>query len=292
MTKNETPSQKDFLIPTSISDIAKILGANPDVLLLGGGIDIMSLNPNLVSHAQIVVSTSHVAELKKIFRNEYYIELGGAVTISELMKTGKEHLAPILYAGFDELGPQSVKNWATIGGVLCTKNQRSDCFTPLCTVGAEIELRSFYQDGRRKSQRWLPLSSFCKADGCLDLQEGEILTRLRIPNELWDVQYYRKLGTRYSTHGTTLTLAIAAKIDKNSISEFRLYIGNGKNDIFTSELLSENISGYNYPLKPGQIESVRSLLGRFCKNLPKTFDSLAAYATQQTILEFLSGMYE
>lgn len=292
MTKKETSSQKEFLIPSSLSDIAKILGANPDALIMGGGIDIMNMRLESFSGAQSVISTTRVAELKKIFRNEYYIELGSAITISELMKTGKEHLAQILYEGFDELGPQSVKNWATIGGVLCTKEYRADCFVPLCAVGTEIELRSFYQDGRRKSQRWLPLGSFCRTDGSLDLQQGELMTRLRIPNEPWDLQYYCKMGTRYSTHGTILTLAIAARINKNTINEFSLYIGNGKSHIFTSELLAENLSGYNYPIKSSQIESANGLMTRFCQNMPKNFDPLTAYATKQTVLEFLLGMYE
>lgn len=294
MTEPQTGVQvkKEFLIPSTLSELSKLLGSYPDAMLMGGGIHCLTQAVGSFKKANIVISVARVADLKKIFRNEHYIELGSAVTISELLRTGREHLQPILREGFNELGPENVKNWSTIGGILCVKDQRLDCFVPLCTLGTEIELRSFYYDGRKKSHRWISLADFSKPNGTLDLAPGEILTRLRIPNEQWNVQLYRKVGSKYTTHGTSLIISIVARVDKGAINDFRLRLGNGKTTIFSSSMLDNSLVGYNLPIKRTQVEGVSQLLTHFCKNLPKTFDSLAGYSTRQSVMEFLSGIYD
>lgn len=292
---SDTPTtleKKNFFIPTTMSHLAKLMGSYPDALLMGGGIHCMSSGITAYHKANTLISVARVADLKKIYRNEQYIELGSSVRVRDLLTTGWEHLPAVLKEGFSEIGPESIKNWATIGGMLCIKEQRLDCFVPLCVLGTEIELRTFYPDGRKKNQRWISLSDFLLPDGHLDLAKGEILTRLRIPNEQWNLQMYHKVGHKYTTQNTTLVIAILAKIEKAAITDFRLYLGNGKTALFRNPLLENSLVGYSYPIKRSQAEALGQMLSHFCKNMPKNFESLATHATRQILIEFLSGIYE
>lgn len=278
--------------PHSIAELAKVRGKRPRAFLYAGGLfALKGYKGSFFSLPKSVIALSKVTELTKISRNERYIEFGACVPIQNALDVGRFVLPAALYQALEETGPPSVKNWATIGGNLCVAEQRMDSFAALFALDAQIELRSFTKEGKRKNVRWLSLSRFIRTDGLPDLLEGEILTRIRVPYEKWDTQSYRKLGRKYSCNDTELVFCALAQLDKGLIMDLRLVLGDGKRSILRCREIEADLIGRKFPLPERDFFSLVELIDDFFLKRGAEFDMFFRYRAKALILEFLRGGY-
>ena len=100
----------------------------------------------------------------------------------------------------------------------CLASPFSDSLTPLFALEARVETRS------NVGSRWLSVSEFASVHGKPTLGEGEIVTRIRVPLQPWDDQFFHKVSARQSPSASELSVCALARLQKNVLSELRLAI--------------------------------------------------------------------
>ncbi|MGL4524451.1 MAG: FAD binding domain-containing protein [Spirochaetia bacterium] len=282
-----TSIKRDFLCPRNLAALTKIMNTTPHVTIIGSGYSLL-IEKQCLDH-KTIVSTSKVSELKKFFHGDHYLEIGAAVNIGELLSSTKRELPEIVRKALLETGTETIRNSATIGGALCLKNWRSNCFIPLCILGTEVEIRSFTPEVKKKSPRWIALKNLEINKNSLVLNEGEMLTKIRIPMHHWDIQFFQKVGPKYQYGAPGFVFAAIGKLDKGLISEFKIMISNAEASIKGKTSIETLFIGYPFPLSYRQIKDSYLLIQQFCENLPKGFTALEQYSIKQLIVEVLSG---
>jgi CO/xanthine dehydrogenase FAD-binding subunit len=133
----------------------------------------------------------------------------------------------------------------TIGGNIVTASPAGDTLPPLYVLGAEVEIGS---GGR---SRRLPLRSFIRGPGTVDLQQGEVLTGVwlkKAPH--WNIHHYEKIGRRKAQACAIASMAAILELsDEGRIDEARLAWGSVGPTVATSASAEQCISGGNLCLE-------------------------------------------
>ena len=164
-----------YFMPGTADDLADWSLANPDGTLVGGATDLgLVVNKDMKSISPMCF-VSQVRDLGAITPMNGGLMVGATATISELRDRVKNR-----YPDFGELlrrfGSEQVRNVATIGGNIANGSPIGDGAPPLIALGATLTLR------RGSDRRTLDIEDFFIAYGHQDLQPGEFIESLHIPD--------------------------------------------------------------------------------------------------------------
>ena len=189
----QTPSQVFY--PSSFQELFSAWknfgsqGESGDTALCAGGIGLLRRQSSRIPVLpRNIISLEKIQDLRKISRTERYIEIGCMVRLSHIISMGKivpEGLTRCL----ELIADPQLRNQATIGGNICCPYRRLDASAPMIALDAQYELRT------SQSARWIPASRFSSLTGPINLAPGEMLTRIRIPLDLWSFTRYSKFIT-------------------------------------------------------------------------------------------------
>jgi CO/xanthine dehydrogenase FAD-binding subunit len=225
--------------PTGFGELFSAWNKFPDAVPFAGGTGIMRNQGRRIPRLpQNLLCLDRLEELRRITRTERYLEIGAMVKLNEIISLGK--VAPKVFIRCLEniAGPQ-LRNLATIGGNLCSKTRRLDASAPMIALDALYELRS------GAASRWISASRFSSLQSTLAINEQELLTRIRIPLELWDYSVYKKFKPQ-ETGGPDGAAVFILKNRKNVLTDFRF--------VFAGEMTLRNknteslLVGKNLPL--------------------------------------------
>ena len=233
-----------------------VLHDHPGAMRFAGGTYIMSKHRGLryPTFPATVVSLARMEEMKRIARNERYIDIGATASIASVLQIGSNVVPDVLVEALGSIGYRPIRNLATLGGNICVPEARLTAFPVLLLLDAQVELR------RANRSKWISLSRFVHPDGTLNLEPDEICTRIRIPRAEWNVQVYRSThsGTTPSQWG--LSFCGVADTRKSVLSDFRFAFGSmGKTFLRTREIEAELI-GRKLPLTDRELEIAMSQL--------------------------------
>ena len=155
-----------------------------------------------------IISLDKMEELKKIRRTERYLEIGAAVKLTQIINLGKIVPEALTRCIMNIADPQ-LRSQATIGGNLCFPLYRLDACVPMIALDAQYELRS------AQSSHWVPAFKFTSPEN------KEILTRIRVPLDIWTFTWYRKFHNFVSNAGEGAILFIM-KNEKNILTNIRI----------------------------------------------------------------------
>jgi xanthine dehydrogenase small subunit len=219
----ETNEQK-FYRPTRLSEVLNLLREFPHATLLAGATDLGLEFSWHTREFPILISLEEVAELKQIAQTEEFVEIGAAVTLSQI-----EKLLSGVFPSLDEMlrwfAARQVKNRATIGGNVGTASPIGDLAPVLLSLDAELKIADL------NGERRLPISSFFKGYRQTDLQMGELVVSIKIPTTLADGAVRRlsqsyKVGKRGTDDISIVAAAFAIDLDEqNRILKARLAYG-------------------------------------------------------------------
>jgi CO/xanthine dehydrogenase FAD-binding subunit len=166
--------------PTTIAEAAAAMGEG--ALALAGGTDLM-VDINF-GHARPlnVVGLRRVAELAEWEGNR----LGSGVTWSRIEATGPAALAQAART----VGSPQIRNAGTLGGNVGTASPAGDGLPFLAAVDASIELTS------SAGSRTLPWDQYFVGVKSTARLAGELITAIRLPDELPERQHFGKIGVR------------------------------------------------------------------------------------------------
>lgn len=137
----------EYMRPTSIEACLQLLDRYREkARLIAGGTDLMvEMRADDEKHKdiEVVIDTTHIADLKFLEVNEDTINLGPGMTHEEIWEdfTLREY-APFLCEASHTVGSPQIRHSGTIGGSIGTASPASDPVPPLVALGAQVTLSS------------------------------------------------------------------------------------------------------------------------------------------------------
>ena len=227
--ENEMPSTKTFFYAKNLNDVFYQLKNISELNIVGGCTSFVG--KNLPDKA---LSIRDIADLKVIDKRERYIDLGAALSLSEIEDLGEANLPKIFYEAITTIANRNVRNIATVGGNICTKDFYNTLYAPLLALDARVE---FMEEDDSHLQAIMRFDS---------IPHGMILSKVRLPLEEWEISVFRRLGPPNSINELSAGFAFLANSQKNQISDLRIaYAGSFK---FRDIDLENKLIGAHLPL--------------------------------------------
>ena len=163
-----------FLHPQSLGEALELLRAHPEAKLIAGGTDVGVEINKLGRHYPVLISLANVPELRQLGETETGLELGAALTLSELeFRLGGR--LPLLETMLRSFAARPIRNRATLGGNLATASPVGDLAPVLLACDASLTLMS--PDGTRT----VTLSDFFTGYRTTVQRPGELIAKVTVP---------------------------------------------------------------------------------------------------------------
>ncbi|MGA9159978.1 MAG: FAD binding domain-containing protein [Actinomycetota bacterium] len=198
----------EVLLPRSLEEALELAAANPEVVPIAGGTDVMvELN---MDHArpEMLMDVSRLAELGEWRRENGHLFLGSGVTYTRIMHELPEHTA--LVQASRSVGSPQIRNRGTVGGNLGTASPAGDALPVLAAWDAEVVLAK-----AGGSARSLPWREFLTGVKETARGPGELIIGARWPVPRGPGSF-SKIGTR-----NAMVIAVASlclQVDESSRS--------------------------------------------------------------------------
>jgi len=194
----------------------------PGASIISGGTDLMVKIHSGTVNPDLIIDISELHELSGISDLGNRIEIGAAVTQTDILRSEavREKL-PLLALVLQKLGSVQTRNRGTLGGNLVNASPAADGAIPLLLLDASLIISA------GDSERELPIADFFLGPGQTALRKGELLRAISIPiPEGKPVSFFHKIGRRRA-----LTIAIASlgglyRLDGETAAKIRLAAGS------------------------------------------------------------------
>ena len=220
---------KSFFYAKNLSDVFYQLKTISDLTLVGGCTSFAEK-----SLPEKSLSVRDIPELKIIDKHERYIDLGAAVTLSEIEDLGEPNLPATIFQAIKSIANPTVRNIATIGGNVSTKDFYCTLYAPLLALDAKLEIKT------ETEAKFLSITRF---EG---LGEKSILSRLRLSFEEWEVSLFRRVGPENALNELSASFVFLANSQKNQISDLRIAMAGSF--LFRDIDLENKLLGAHLPL--------------------------------------------
>jgi len=209
-----------YFHPKSLLEALALLDAHPGAKPVAGGTDVgVELN-KFGRHYPIMISLEHVAELGRLEETEAGLELGSALTLSELEGRLRGR-APLLETMLRAFAARQIRNRATLGGNLATASPVGDLAPPLLAGDAQLTLVS------SAGARTVPLHAFFTGYRATVLRPGELIRSVTLPRaEPGQLEAVHKVGKRGADDISTVAAAFSVGLGRDgSVRSARLAYG-------------------------------------------------------------------
>ena len=221
------------LMTKNLSDIFYHMKAVNDLQIIGGGTQI-----NEIKEKSICIR--NIDELKTIDKKERYIDIGSEVTLNTLLSLGENKIPKILFDAVSSISNFSVRNLATIGGNICSKDFYYTLYSPLHALEARLEFKN------QTETHYIPFSKFN------EIPKGCILTKIRIPLEDWDVQIFKRVGPENIITELSSSYSFLMQSQKDTVYNINIcYAGKV---LFDCQDLENKLIGTHLPISSKYIE--------------------------------------
>ncbi len=170
------PAAFDYVRPASLDEAIRELASHDgDTKILAGGQSILPLLKLRLATAGRLVDIGRLAELRGIRSLPGGgLAVGALTTYAELQESPVARLA-LMADALPNIGDVQVRNRGTIGGAIAHADPASDMPAVLLALDAEIRARS------PRGERTIPIRDFFRGPFETAIQEGEIVTEIRLP---------------------------------------------------------------------------------------------------------------
>lgn len=212
---------RQYVKVSSAEELLAHLG-KPGAMILCGGTDLLvKMRSGLVA-PRLLLDISDLAELRDVHATDERIEIGAAVTHSELLasQTVKENL-PLLTMVLAKLGSVQIRNRGTIGGNLVNASPAADTAIPLLLYEAEAVLMGL------QGERRIRLEEFFRGPGKTTLARGEFLRAVLVPIPTTTfAPFFHKVGRRKALTIAIVSLGALLRLKEDVVEEIRLAVGS------------------------------------------------------------------
>jgi CO/xanthine dehydrogenase FAD-binding subunit len=199
----------DVLLPDTLDEALKMAAANPDVVPIAGGTDVMvELNMDL-GRPQTLMDVSRLPELREWRREDGHLFLGAGVSYTRVMEDLAE-FTPLVQASRSVGSPQ-IRNRGTVGGNLGTASPAGDALPVLAAFEAEVVL--VRSGGASRSVAWSDFLTGVKQNS---LEPGELILGARWA-PVRGPGSFSKIGTRNAMVIAVASLCLQLDEDRRSV---------------------------------------------------------------------------
>jgi CO/xanthine dehydrogenase FAD-binding subunit len=254
-------SRTNVYTPTSLAELLSLYGKLPSALLYSGGTYILHEQPHkhLILPAN-VINIFKIQELKRINRTERHLDIGASVPISTILSIGANVLPRALSTALSMIATPAVRNRATMGGNICIRERRMSTYPAYLLLDMQLELR------KEGMTRWIPLNRFASDERKLDLERGEVLTRIRIPFATWDIELYRKIDTELENPHNFLSFCGLARVQRDVLADIRFSFGTGGTFVIRSREAENELVGRRVPISRRDSQPIFDLVDEILKD--------------------------
>jgi aerobic carbon-monoxide dehydrogenase medium subunit len=169
------PAAFGYQRPASIEDALRIIGSDPGAKLLAGGHSLLPLLKLRLGSADTLVDIGRLPGLKGVHQlDDGRLAIGALTTYTELLDSPAQHYG-LLRDALPHIGDVQVRNRGTVGGSIAHADPASDLPACLLALDAELVIRS------SSGERTTPFDGFCEGPFTTALEQGEIITEIRLP---------------------------------------------------------------------------------------------------------------
>ncbi|ULQ60096.1 FAD binding domain-containing protein [Brucepastera parasyntrophica] len=234
---------------SSISEAQLIMKNISGISIVAGGTEIARKQTGpLISLPPDVLAIAKVPELNTVNKTERYIDFGSCMTMNDLIKLGRKNVPEVLFRAIRGIGNPAIRSIATIGGNISSKDRRLSTFAPLLALDARLEIRT------KDEADWIPIGRYFSNVEQLRPAETELISKIRIPTENWDISYYRRLGRPGIIEETTASFVCLVKSQKDILSDIRIAWAGRK--FFRNREFENLLIGRGLPLSEKEITNV------------------------------------
>lgn len=230
---------KSILYAKNLSEIIKLLKSNPTSQIVGGCTGLESLPDKSIT-------IKYIKELTNIIRHERFIEVGPAVTLSQLLELGPNHLPQVLYEALNTIANPIIRNMATIGGNICSEGQKLTLYAPLMALDTKLEFKNQVET-KSESIRTFK-----------DVPAGYVLTNIKIPLVDSDISIFRRIGPENTITQQSASYAFLAATEKKSLIGIQMAFAGPFS--FSSKNLENALLGKRLPLTQKDIDQIEELV--------------------------------
>lgn len=257
MAAERASSETKVYFPESLAELLQVHRRDPEALVWAGGTFILSQRTGrFVELPSTVVSLQDVEELQRVSRTERYVEIGSMVPIRQIIRLGPHNIPRALYDALRHIGPPAIAGLATLGGNLAVAGRIMTSIPVLTLLDARTELR------RQGGARWLPVGRVHRADGSVDLQPYEIISRIRIPLYPWTAQVFRRFGSELSPDSDPLTFCGLARTSNRILEELRIVGSAGHPRLLRNKSMEAELVGRRLPLPDREVRQAVDAYGQ------------------------------
>ncbi|MBI4965445.1 MAG: xanthine dehydrogenase family protein subunit M [Desulfomonile tiedjei] len=168
----------EYFAPTTLEAALKLLADRGEgAHLLAGGTDVLVKMNHGRLKPKAIIGIQGIDELNGVrFDAKEGLTIGATARLAEVASHPDVlNYYPALVNAILSMANVEVRNMGTVAGNLCNAAPSADSAPPLMTMGAEVTLVSL------KGERRLPLNQFFKGPGITVMENGEIMTSIRVP---------------------------------------------------------------------------------------------------------------
>lgn len=198
----------DVLLPDTLDEALELAAANPDVVPIAGGTDVMvELNMDL-GRPETLMDVSRFQELREWRREDGDLFLGAGVSYTRIIDELGE-LTPLVQASRSVGSPQ-IRNRGTVGGNLGTASPAGDALPVLAVYDAEVVL---VRTGGTRTVAW---NDFLTGVKQTSREPGELILGARW-SPVRGPGSFSKIGTRNAMVIAVASLCLQLDEDARSV---------------------------------------------------------------------------
>ncbi len=240
-------------MPVKPDELWGVLDENPEAVVYAGGTDLLVKLRSQHAKPACLICLERLDDFKGITTEGDEIFIGALTTHREMV--GDPIVVRdlrLMATATKSLGSPPVRNMGTLAGNIVTASPAGDTLAPLYVLNAQLEIRS------RSATRRAPIESFILGPGKVDLNHGEIVSRIIVSKSpKFGVHHYEKVGRRDSLACAVVSMAALVNVtDDNIISKIRLAWGSVGPTIMRFRSVESFLEGKALSIK-GLSEAVR-----------------------------------
>ena len=171
------PPQFEYFAPETLDEAISLLDdLGPEASVLAGGQSLIPLMKLQLALPAYVVDINRIAGLADITDDDCCLRIGSLTRESDLDRSeAVQTKYPILHDTTSVIADPLVRNMATVGGNLAHGDPANDHPATMLALGAEVVAVG------SGGERVIPVSDFFEGPLATALEQGEILTEIRVP---------------------------------------------------------------------------------------------------------------
>jgi aerobic carbon-monoxide dehydrogenase medium subunit len=212
----QTPAPFAYARADSVEHALALLQQIPDSRVLAGGHSLLPMMKLRLASPECLIDIGDVVELDYVLRIGEEFRIGAMTRHASLLADDDLTAAfPIIEDAERVIADPIVRNRGTIGGSLCQADPAEDLSTVCLVLDATVVIRGL--DGERQ----IPVRDFARGPYQTVVDDGELLTEIRLPVRAHAGSAYRKAERRVGDWAIAAAGA-QVQLDGPTISDVRI----------------------------------------------------------------------